>query len=92
VVGKELGVGELPKEMREVIAPLLEQGWALFKEGHKGRLVCPCGCSSFPVAGTPRSAGTAAKRLKREALRCPLPADDPRRTLRGMDRSGTAES
>lgn len=92
MVGKELSLSELPKELREVIAPLIKKGWLLLKEGHKGRLVCPCGCSAFDVPGTPRNAGNRAKRIKRESSRCPLPPDDPRRTLRGMDRSTAAES
>lgn len=92
MVGKELRLSELPRELREVIAPLLDGGWILLKEGHKGRLLCPCGCSSFDVPGTPRNAGNRAKRIKREATRCPLPDGDPRRTLRGMTRPGAAET
>jgi len=76
VVGKEVSVAGIAKEMREVIEPLLRQGWTLRQGGHKARLHCPCEnhCTTLPVPGTPRSPGNAAKRIGREAARCPLPA------------------
>ncbi|MFF7457370.1 hypothetical protein [Kitasatospora sp. NPDC008115] len=89
MVGKELGLRDIQsKEIRDAIAPLIADGWRIFKEGHKARLRCPCDnrCTTLPIPGTPRDAGNAAKRIKREASRCPLPADSPQRNLTGMNR------
>ncbi|GAA3749461.1 hypothetical protein HDA32_001129 [Spinactinospora alkalitolerans] len=71
------------KEVRKVLKKLVEQGWTLHKEGHWGRLYCDCGCSCVQVPGTPKNADRAARRIKQEAGRCPLPEDDPRRSLAG---------
>lgn len=83
MVGKELKSSGLKKEVREAVDALLEKGWALHREGHKGRLYCPCslGCTTIPVPSTPRDAGTAARRIREAAARCPKPEDSPQRSL-----------
>jgi hypothetical protein len=82
VVGKPLKLSELKKEVREAVEALVGKGWEARKEGHKGRLYCPCelGCTTIPVPGTPRDAGTAAKRIRDAAARCPKPEDSPQRS------------
>lgn len=83
MTGKEISPVDHPdKEMRESLKELTKSGWTLRKEGHWGRLYCDCGCSVLQVAGTPRNAGSEARRIRRQARRCPLPADDPRRSPR----------
>lgn len=80
MTGKELNPSAHQKsEVREVLRTLVADGWTLHGEGHWGRLRCPCGCSRIQVPGTPRNPGQAARRILREARRCPLPPDDPRR-------------
>ena len=85
VVGPLVSVGTLPcKEIREVVERLVKAGWELRAEGHKATSYCPCEgqCPTIPVPGTPRNAGSAARRIERRAKLCPLPPDDPRRTRR----------
>ena len=75
--------------VRSVLKDLVDQGWTLRKEGHWGRLYCPCpggGCTTIPVGGTPKNPGQAAKTIKRLAGRCPLPPGDPNRSVTGMKR------
>jgi hypothetical protein len=84
VTGRELGPGShQDKEVREVLKDLREQGWVLRQEGHWGRLYCDCGCTRIQVPGTPRNSGRAARRIRQEARRCPMPPDDPRRGAGG---------
>lgn len=84
VTGRELGPGNhQDKELREVLKDLCEQGWVLRQEGHWGRLYCDCGCTRIQVPGTPRNSGRAARRIRQEARRCPMPPDDPRRGAGG---------
>jgi len=90
MTGAELNPSDHPDhEIRKVAKRLVEQGWTLRKEGHWGRLYCPCddgGCTTIPVAGTPRNPGQAAVKIARLAKRCPLKPGDPRRSLAGSPR------
>lgn len=70
------------KDIRAVLARLVESGWTLHKEGHWGRLYCPCGCMAIQVPGTPKVPHRQARRIANEARRCPLPPEDPRRVTR----------
>lgn len=91
VTGKELSPSAHQKsEVRNVLRALVADGWTLRGEGHWGRLHCPCGCSAIQVPGTPRNPGQAARRILREARRCPLPQDDPRRLRPRSDSSPTS--
>ncbi|MFI0722774.1 hypothetical protein [Streptomyces sp. NPDC021224] len=83
MVGKDLKVSSLRKEIREVVEELLAKGWSVHTEGHKGRLYCPCalGCTTIPVPGTPSNPGSAARRIRSAAARCPKPEDSPQRSL-----------
>jgi hypothetical protein len=69
------------KEVREVLVRLAAEGWIIRQAGHWGTLYCPCKptCTKITVGRTPQNAGRAARRIANEALRCPLPPDDPRR-------------
>lgn len=66
---------QLPKELAEVILPLLDEGWALVPGGHKFKLLCPCTpgpeAGVITVNGTPKNPSTAAQQVKRKASRCP---------------------
>lgn len=90
MVGKSLDASAIAqKEIRAVVAPLLKDGWTLHKEGHGFRLYCPCddgGCTTIPIGSTPANTGNAARRIRRMAQRCPLPPDDPNRSLTGRPR------
>ncbi|MGW2054806.1 hypothetical protein ACWCOZ_12910 [Streptomyces sp. NPDC001840] len=84
MVGRELSAGDhQKKEVRLVLERLVAQGWTLRKEGHWGRLYCPCErpCLTIPVPGTPQNAGRAARRIVARAALCPLPDEDPRRAF-----------
>jgi hypothetical protein len=82
VVGKPLKTSELKKEIREVVKALVGKGWEAREEEHKGRLYCPCelACTTIPIPGTPKNAGTAARRIREAAARCPKPEDSPQRS------------
>jgi hypothetical protein len=89
MTGKDL----IPSEhqdapVRRVLKKLVQRGWTLKKEGHWGRLYCPCDdhCTTIPVGGTPKNPDQAARTIDRLAARCPLPGGDPRRTPTGMKR------
>ena len=71
------------KEIRDVLSLLAKGGWTVRKAGHWGTACCPCRppCTRIAVGGTPRNAGRAARRILNEARRCPLPPDDPRRSV-----------
>lgn len=89
MVGKPLTAASIQyKDVRKVVEKLLAEGWTLRKEGHGARLYCPCegGCTTIPVAGTPRNEGNLAKRITKMAQRCPLPPDGPNRSLTGLSR------
>ena len=78
-------------DVRRVLRALVRKGWTLRKEGHWGKLYCPCdggGCTTIPVPGTPENASQAARRITRLAARCPLKPGDPRRSLTGRPRDG----
>ncbi|MFE2025283.1 hypothetical protein ACFW9V_09030 [Streptomyces hygroscopicus] len=83
MVGRELSAADHPKkEVRMALERLVARGWTIRKEGHWGRLYCPCEgrCLTIPVPGTPPNADRAARRIAARAALCPLPEDDPRRT------------
>jgi hypothetical protein len=86
--GAELNPSDHSKPaVRKVLVELVrDKKWVLREEGHWGRLYCPCGCTTIPVSGSPQNADNHARRIRRIAARCPLPPDDPRRSLAGMDR------
>ncbi|GAA2921230.1 hypothetical protein GCM10020221_16790 [Streptomyces thioluteus] len=86
MVGREVSPADHQhKEVRQALKQLVDKGWVLRKEGHWGRLYCPCdgGCTSISVPGTPRDPHQAARRIERRAAWCPLPEDDPRRISGG---------
>lgn len=83
MVGRELSAADhQDKDVRRLLKQLTSDGWALRKEGHWGRLYCPCFCTTIPVSGTPQNAARHASRIGRMAARCPLPEGDPRRPPR----------
>lgn len=83
MVGYELSAADHPDgEIRDVLQGLVAADWSLRKEGHWGRLYCPCEgahCLAIPVPGTVRNPGRAARNLARRAELCPLPEGDARR-------------
>jgi hypothetical protein len=89
MVGKLLAASSIQyKDVRRAVEGLLKAGWTLRKEGHGARLYCPCdtACTTIPVAGTPKNEGNLVRRINRTAQRCPLPPDDPTRSLTGRPR------
>ncbi|MEF3118425.1 hypothetical protein [Streptomyces chrestomyceticus] len=89
MVGSEIRPCDHPKkDVRRVLEKWTARGWTLRKDGHWGRLYCPCAgrCTVIPVAGTPRSATAHARVIDRLAARCPLPDDAANRSLTGMPR------
>ncbi|MFF8385083.1 hypothetical protein ACF053_15755 [Streptomyces kanasensis] len=89
MTGRDLKASDHPrKEVRRVLEKWTALGWALRKEGHWGRLYCPCGagCTAIPVSGSPQNDGTHARRIDRMASRCPLPESAPSRSLTGRPR------
>jgi hypothetical protein len=72
------------KEVREALMQILAMpaGFTLAKGAHWGILHCANGCCRITVASTPANSSRAAKRLLREARKCPLPDDDPRSVAR----------
>ncbi len=72
------------KDVKDVLKLLVAAGWTIKAAGHWGTLQCPCDetCLTIPVPGSPKSPSTAARRIMQAARRCPLPEDDPRRTVR----------
>ncbi|GAA3745887.1 hypothetical protein [Salinactinospora qingdaonensis] len=84
MTGKEISPADHPdKEIRRVLNDLAAKGWVVRKEGHWGRLYCDCGCSCIQIPGSAKNVTRAARRIAREAQRCPLPPTDPRRSLTG---------
>jgi hypothetical protein len=61
-------------EVEKAIAYAEDRGWRWRKQGHWGRLYCPCGdregCQ-IGVFGTPQNAGSHAKRIRRLVDNCP---------------------
>jgi hypothetical protein len=89
MTGRELKASDHPrKEVRKVLVKWTALGWVLRKEGHWGKLYCPCeaACTTVPVSGSPQNDGTHARRIDRMASRCPLPEDAPNRSLTGRPR------
>lgn len=54
-----------------MVKELEEAGWTIRRQAHKATLYCPCGADTIPVPGTPKNFGNAARRIRREAARCP---------------------
>jgi hypothetical protein len=89
MVGKALKPSDHQKpDVRKVLEQLVSEGWTLSATKHWGTLLCPCPtrCSSIPVDHTPKSPTAHAKRIANTARRCPKDPDDPRRSLRSMER------
>ncbi|PZT74366.1 hypothetical protein DNK56_11595 [Streptomyces sp. AC1-42W] len=87
MVGREMSPADhQDKEIRVVLKQLVAAGWSLCKEGHWGRLYCPCpdrSCTTIPVPGTAGNPSRTARSIARRARLCPLPEGDPRRALSG---------
>lgn len=67
------------KDVSEALAKIQEAHPGLFrilKGGHWGHLVCSAGCCFVPISGSPRNPSGHAKRLIREADKCPRDPDD----------------
>lgn len=89
VVGRELNPSDhTRKEVRRVLEKWVGRGWKIHKDGHWGKLYCPCEgrCTTIPVSGSPQNEGSHARRIDRLAARCPLPPDSAGRSLTGMPR------
>jgi hypothetical protein len=87
MTGKIVSPSDHPdKDIRSWIKPLCDKGWTLRTEGHGYRLYCSCGCTTIHIGSTP-SKKRLKSRIKTYGQRCPLPLDDPRRSLTGMDRA-----
>lgn len=52
--------------------------WTLLRSGHKAALVCDAGCCRFPIGGSVRNSGRAARDIARKMARHPLDEGDPR--------------
>ena len=57
--------------VRRVIEQLIDKGWRIQEQGHKYNLLCPCGEGRVRVDGTPANPQNHARRILREAERCP---------------------
>ena len=67
---------KLDKEVFAAVMELDAQGWKITKQGHAYRSYCPCdgraaGGRGFHVPGTAPNPGNVARRLLRNAERCP---------------------
>jgi len=62
---------EVDREVFDVLVHLERRGWRLRRSGHKATLYCPCGQDTIAVPGTAKNPGNAARRIAREAGRCP---------------------
>jgi len=75
--GKRLQAHELrrqvPEEIYEVLLKAEADGWVIREQGHKASMYCPCGDRNGRVSipGTPRNAGSAARRMERVMKHCP---------------------
>jgi hypothetical protein len=89
MVGRELKPSEhTKKDVRRVLEKWVARGWTLRKDGHWGKLYCPCKakCTAIPISGSPENQGSHARRVDRLASRCPLPPEAPHRSLTGRPR------
>lgn len=63
------------KDVVEALTIILAMGdgkrFTLHAGGHWGILVCSRGCCALPVDGTPRNPSGHARRILREARKCP---------------------
>lgn len=67
---------EIDDAVFDVVKDLMAAGWRLRRQGHKFYIYCTCDEESttrgrLRVDGTPRNPGTAARRLRRDAAKCP---------------------
>jgi hypothetical protein len=73
--GDWVGASDLRREVDprvfDALVALEQQGWRIRRSAHKATLYCPCGSSTIAVPGTAKNQDNAAKRLVREARRCP---------------------
>jgi hypothetical protein len=95
MTGVEIDPATHPKKVvRDALKDLVKQGWTLRAEGHWGKLYCSCldgGCTTIPVSGTPKAPERHARDIMTRARRCPLPTEDPRRSLTGLKRSSETQ-
>lgn len=63
------------KDVTEALIEILAMGdgnnFTLHKYGHWGALACPKGCCAIAVSGTPKNPSGHARKLLREARKCP---------------------
>lgn len=57
--------------IRRAIEQLIGKGWRIQEQGHKYNLLCPCGQGRVRVDDTPANPLNHARRILREAERCP---------------------
>jgi hypothetical protein len=91
MTGADLSPADHPHPaIKAVLKKLAKKKWKLRKEGHWGRLYCPCKgkCTTIPVSGTPRNPEGEARKIERLAARCPMKPGDSRRSLAGGLRKG----
>ncbi len=63
---------EIHQDTYEVLESLVAAGWRLRRQGHKFLIYCcPCGADWVRVDGTPKNPTNQARRIRREAARCP---------------------
>lgn len=75
VTGEWVSAQDVGREVSPVVHRVLKEletkGWRLRRQGHKFYLYCPCGTGRIRVDGTPQNPDSQAKRIRREAERCP---------------------
>jgi hypothetical protein len=79
---KPLSASDHPdKEIQRALKEILDRtspSFTLYAGGHWGILRCSNGCCQISVSGTPRVPARDARKLIREADRCPLDEHDVR--------------
>ncbi|GAA3430539.1 hypothetical protein GCM10018954_001400 [Kutzneria kofuensis] len=59
------------KTINAAIQELVDAGWTVVEQGHRYRMWCPCNEMWIRVDGTPKNPEGHARRMLREAARCP---------------------
>lgn len=63
---------QLDKETAAAVIACMEAGYRVRRLGHGVKLFCPCmGPHTFSVSGSPGKDAREAKRVRREARKCP---------------------